>query len=95
MDQRATSAASGRKALPQHTNDGIELRALEAPIRPSTPAERIQLLLTPFARADLSHDLLRQHVQGLFGDGDAVELAALAGSDQRRAFDQIVSRLGK
>jgi hypothetical protein len=53
------------------------------------------LLLIPFARADLSHDLLGQYVQGPFGDGDAVELAASAGSDQRCAFDQIVARLGK
>ena len=45
-----------------------------------------------FACRNLGDDLLRQHVQRLIRDRKAVEFTALAGLDQRRAFDQIVAR---
>ena len=46
----------------------------------------------PFACGDLGHDLLREHVERLLGDRQAVEFAAGDGIEQRRALDEVVTR---
>src|SRR5262245_53732739 len=79
MDECTAPATTRRKAFAQHCNNSIELGAVERAIGPGTPAQAIQLLLAPFARGDLRHDLLSQDVQRLMRDGDAIEFAALTG----------------
>ena len=68
---------------------------VEVAIRPGAPHQRVELVLAPFARADLGHDLLRQHVERLLGDREPVELAAADAVEQRRALDELVARQRK
>ena len=73
-------------------HDGVEILARQVAIGPGAAHQREQLVLAPFARADLGDDLLRQHVERLLGDREAIELAAAHAVEQRRAFDQLVAR---
>ncbi len=64
-------------------------------IRPGAAQQREQLVFAPFLRGDLGDDLLRQHVERLVGNRQAIELAATHAVEQRRAFDQLVARQRK
>ena len=50
-----------------------------------------QLVLAVLARGDLGDDLLREHVERMFGNAQAIELAAAHGIEQRDAVDQLVA----
>ena len=66
--------------------------ARQVAIRPRAAHEREQLVLRVIAARGLGDDLLREHVERRVVHDDAIELAALHGAQQRRAFDQIVAR---
>ena len=95
MDQRAAPADPGGEPFRQHADDGVELLARQIAVGPGAPQAVEQLRLLPVLRRDLGDDLLGQHVERLFGNGQPVELAAPDAVEQRRAFDQIVARKGK
>ena len=92
VDQRAAPPAPAAEALGQHADHGRVVLARQLPIGPRPPEQREQLVLAAFARADLGHDLLRQHVERLLGDHEPVQLAAVGAVDERRAFDEVVAR---
>ena len=92
VDQSATPAAAGAEALRQHADDGREILTPERAVRPGTADHRIELVLVPLARGDLRDDLLRQHVERLFGDRQPIELAARDAVEQRGALDQVIAR---
>jgi len=54
--------------------------------------QRIELVLAAVARSDLGDDLLRQDVERLFRDGQAVELAAAHAVDEGRTLNELVAR---
>ncbi len=54
-----------------------------------------QCRLGPFVGGDFGDDLLREHVERVARDRQPIELAALDGVEQRRAFDQLVARQRK
>jgi len=56
----------------------------------SPAKQRAERLLVPFLGRRLRHHLLREHVERLFGNENAVELAVLRRADHRRALDQVV-----
>src|SRR5205085_9911728 len=88
----AVAAASRSYALRQHFQDFIELAALEQAVRRSPAHELIQIVFAPVLVRANSYDLLRQHIEGSFGNDYAVELAAANSANQRRAFHQLVTR---
>ena len=92
MDQRAAPAAAGAKALRQHADHGVEIGARQRPIGPGAAEQREELVLAPLARRHFGDDLLRQHVERLFRDREAIEFPAVHTVEQRRAFDQLVAR---
>ena len=65
---------------------------LEIAIGPGAAEQREEIVLGPFLGGDLGGDLLGQHVEGLLGDRDPVQLAALDALEQGGAFHQLVAR---
>ena len=92
MDQRPPPAATGAKALGQHADDRDKIFAPQRPVWPGTTHQREELVLLPLPRRDLGDDLLRQHIERLFGDREAIELAAIDTIQQGRALDELVTR---
>jgi hypothetical protein len=95
MDQRAPPAATGAEALGQHRNDGGKILAPKLPVGPRAAHQREELVLFPLSRSDFGDDLLRQHVERLFRDREAVELAAIDAIQQGRTLDELVARQRK
>ena len=92
VDERAAAAAARAEAFRQHGDHRREILARQRAIGPRAADQREQLVLAPFLRRHLGHDLLRQHVERLLQNGEPVELAAADAVDQRRAFHQLVAR---
>ena len=69
--------------------------ARQIAIGPGAPDQGEQLVLRPFPRRDLRHDLLRQHVERTFGQDQPIELAAADAVEQGGALDQLVARQRK
>ena len=92
MDQRAAPAAAGAEAFGQHADDRGKILARQCAIGPSAAEQREEVVLAPFPRCHFGDDLLRQHVERLFGNRQPIELAAIDAVEQCRAFDQLVAR---
>ena len=92
VNERTPAAAPRAEALGQHAHAIVEVLAAEAPIRVGAADQGEQRLLRAFPRGDLGGDLLGEHVQCVAGDGEAVQLPAPHGIEQRRALDQFVAR---
>ena len=92
VDERAAPAAARAEAFRQHGDNSREILARQRAIGPRAADQREQLVLAPFLRRHLGHDLLRQHVERLLQNGEPVELAAADAVDERRAFHQLVAR---
>ena len=88
MDQRGAAAAPGRVAGREHRDDVVELLAREIAIRIGAAQEVEERVLVPFLGGRFGDDLLREHVERLLRDADAVELAVPHGAHHRRAFDR-------
>ena len=93
--QRAAPAAPRAKPSASIADDGSEILARQRAIRPGAAQQREELVLVPFPCRDFGDDLLRQHVERLLRDREAVEFAAADAVEQRRAFDQLVARQRK
>ena len=91
MDKPAAAAAPGTEALSQHRHHGREILALERAIRPRPAYQGVEIVLGPFAPGDLRNDLLRDHIEGLCGDRQLIELASSHAVEQRRTFDELVA----
>ena len=76
MDERAAPAAPGGEAFGQHLTTAAKSSRVSVAIGPGAAKQREELVLAPFLRRDFGDDLLRQHVERLFGNREAVELAA-------------------
>ena len=91
MQIGAAAAALGVDAFGEHAHHGVEILALEIAVRIRAAHEIEQLVLAVFARRDFGDDLLREHVERMLGDAQAVELAAAHGIEQRDAVDELVA----
>src|SRR6266536_1341337 len=89
---RATPAAAGAEAVRQHAHHRREILPRQRAIGRGTAHERIEFVLVPFARGHFGDDLLRQHIERLLRDREAVELAAADAVEQRRALHQLIAR---
>ena len=65
VDERAAPAAPRAEAVGQHVDHGREVLARQRAIGPGAAQQRVELVLAPFPRRHLGHDLLRQHVERL------------------------------
>src|SRR5439155_504273 len=71
---RITPARTG-DTFAKHSENLVEVRARKIAIRIGSAHSLEQFHFIPVFRSAHSYDLLRQNVQGSFGDGDAVEIA--------------------
>ena len=92
MHQRRPPPTSRRESVCRHANNGVEIRPVEAAIRPRPSDEVVQLLLATLAARRLGDDLLRQHVDRRIVLDDGVEVATTDRPQQRRALDEVVPR---
>ena len=92
VDECAAAAAARREAVGEHPDDIVELGALQVAIGVGALQQGEELIEVPLARGDFRHDLLRQHIERLGGNAQAIELRAPHAVEQRRAFDEIVAR---
>ena len=92
MKRGTTPPAPAGEAFREHAHHLAELLALQLSIRPRTAQQGVEVLLVPVARRDLGHDLLRQHVEGLLGYDQPIQLAAICAVDQRGTLDEIIAR---
>src|SRR5260221_8162164 len=92
MDEGAAPAAPRAEAVGEHAHHVGEILARQVAVGKGATDQRIELVLAAVARSDLGDDLLRQHVERLFGDGQAVELAAAHAVDEGRTLDELVAR---
>src|SRR5260370_38283964 len=87
--RRITSARTG-DAFGKHSENLVEVRARKIAIRIGTAHSLEQFRFIPIFRSAHSYDLLRQNVQGSFGNGDAVEIALANRAHECNAFEQLV-----
>ena len=92
VDEGAATAAARSEAVCEHPDDIVELRALQVAVGVGALQQGEELIEVPLARGDFGHDLLRQHIERLGGNAQAIELPAPDAVEQRRAFDEIVAR---
>ncbi len=89
---RAAPPAVRREAVGDHARDSDEVVEREILVARGVRETLVQILDLPFLHADLSHDLLREHVERLRPWAYRVELAAANACEHRRALDEIVAR---
>jgi len=92
MEVRASPAASGRDTFRQHPQDLIELAAFEPAVRIGPPHQGPQRVVADLHARRRGHHLLGEHVQRLFRQDHAVELAGAHRAHGGRALDQLVPR---
>ena len=95
MQQRCAAPAARAEALRQHVHALVEFFAPQCAVGIRAAHQREQLILGAFARRHLGGDLLRQHVERVLRNGQAIQLAAAHRIEQRRALHQFVARRGK
>src|SRR5437879_11571984 len=86
---RITSARTG-DAFGKHSENLIEVRTCKITIRIGAAHSLEQFSFIPISRNAYSYNLLRQNVQGSFGNGDAVEIALANRAHQCGAFEQLI-----
>jgi hypothetical protein len=59
--------------------------------RAGTAHQRKELVLLALPRRDLGDNLLRQHIERLLGDREAIELSAIDAIQQGRTLDELVA----
>ena len=91
MNERAAPSPFRGESVRNHGDDGVEVLALERPIRPGPPHDLEELPLVVIDARAFRDDLLGQHIERRLVDDDAIELAAFHRSKKGGAFDQIVA----
>ena len=86
---RITPARTG-DTFAKHSENLVEVRACKIAIRIGTAHSLEQFRFIPVFRSAHSYHLLRQNVQGSFGDGDAVEIALANRTHKCSTFEQLV-----
>ena len=94
MQVGAGAAARGGDAVGQHGDDGVEIAAVERAVRVGRRA-RSKSSSSPIFGSARGHHLLRQDVQRVSRNFEAVELAGANRAHQRGAFDQLIARGGE
>ena len=95
MQVRPPPPFSRGRTFCEHLQDLAVPFARQAPIRVRTLDEIEHLVFPVFSRRTLRYDLLAQHVQRPFRDGQRVERSVLECAYQRHALDQFVPRQRK
>jgi len=75
VHQRRAPAALGRVTGREHRYDVGELGLGQVAVRPGAAEKLAQRFLVPFLGRGLRDHLLREHIERLVGNDDAVELA--------------------
>ena len=76
MHMGAAPPMAGVETLGQHLRDLAELTPLQMPERISTAEAGVQIVLAPFLQGRFGDNLLRKHVEGFLGNGQAIQFAA-------------------
>ena len=75
LDVGVLAAPARRIALVQHGHDAVEFLSGQTAVGIGLSHQVVQFVLAEIAVSHLRDDLLGQHVEGLFGDDDPVQLA--------------------
>ena len=92
MNERALPTAARAEALGQHAEAFVELRAREVAVAVRPAHEIVKSVLLPLLRRYLGRNLLREDIERACGHQQTVQLAAPHGIDERRAFDELITR---
>src|SRR5438128_5944998 len=92
MDVGGAPPPLGAESFGQHLDHGVELLARQVAVGPGRAHQVEQAVLVPLVARCRRDDLLRQDVEWLLGDDEAVEAPGPYRAQQRRAFDEIVPR---
>src|SRR3974377_2326651 len=76
MNERAAPTVAWREAVGRHLDHGGEILACQVTEWPGAAKRLVQCLFRPILRRDFRYDLLREYVERLVRDRDAVEFAA-------------------
>src|SRR5216684_7344029 len=89
------AAASAGDAFGQHFDDFVEVLSRKIAVGIGAAKEMEEFLFVPILGGAHGDDLLREDVQGGFGNGDAIEIALANGADERGGFEQVIAGGGK
>ena len=92
MNERAAAPAAGAESLSQHADAIVEIFSPQVAIGIGAAKQLEQCIFGPLPRGDFGGDLLGQHIQGIAGNDEAIQLAAPHRIEQRRALDEIITR---
>src|SRR5262245_1236668 len=91
MKQCRAPATLRAETFGERRHNLIDLIAGEVAVRPGRTNELEEFILIPIFRRSCSNDLLREHIQRFFGNGQAVEFGVINTAQQRRALDQLIA----
>ena len=91
MNQGRASPALGAKTFGDHLDDTVEFFARQISIWPRRTNELKESVFIPILNGSRCNDLLGQHIQRFFRNGEAIELAAMDATQQRHAFHQFIA----
>ena len=95
MQQRASAPAARAEPFREHPHAFVEFLAAQFPVRVRAAHETEQLVFAPFARRDFGGYLLREDIERVLRNLQAVQFATANRIEHRRAFDQLVARKWK
>ena len=95
MQERTAASARGRDAVGEHVEHVVKILARQLAIRIRRANGRIQVRDVPLVTRTCRNDLLRENVQRRGRNRDCVHRPGTYGADQRRAFEQLVTRRRK
>src|SRR5690242_6630131 len=90
MDQRRAPAAFSAKTVGQHLDNAVEFYPGEVSIRPGSARELEQFGFIPIVSRARSHNLLRQNIERLFRNKQAIQFAAPDRSQQGGDFNKLI-----
>src|SRR2546423_846500 len=91
MEVGAAAAAVRGKAIRQHAYDTVEVLPLQASERIRALHEAKEGVLVPLLCRSGGDDLLRQDIERLLRDAEAVQLTGPHGGEQSRALHEVVA----
>ena len=92
VQQSAAASATRAETFGQHAQHVGKGLACEITKWPCPPDQRKQSGFAPFPGIDLGRDLLSEHIEGLAGDNEPVQFAAIDAVDESGALNEVVGR---
>ena len=92
MQHGSAAPTRGGDAFGEHCDDGIEIAAAQIAIGIRAANELIQIVFAPGLGRCFGHNLLRQNIERVVGNLNALQITLADGIYKSRAFDQLVPR---